>query len=316
MKKRVHIYHRIVTLFVCTWLLLSCIAEDFSYCFKEVRVYFTFLDETVDRDDVRQMHLYLFNQDGTFAGEYRDDHIGHLDKDYYIRIMGLSPGNYRLVAWGGKDERCYATSPVTFVIGQTTYDEARLMLEHTGNIISTPVQSLFHSEMVAIVVIDQPVQRFEMPLAQLTNTINVRTVGLPTDSNTYTFHITDNNCTYTFNRSFASHSHEPFTFRTDCIKDRENQLQASLRVLRLSENRRIPQLQIYNQTTGTALYPFGTYSGDLIGLILAAYPQNNFETTHTYDIVLTFSGDESTGFSVSVTINGWQVQDNSGILSN
>jgi hypothetical protein len=45
---------------------------------------------------------------------------------------------------------------------------------------------------------------------------------------------------------------------------------------------------------------------------LDAYPQNRFDTTHTYDILFTFSGDGSAGFDVSITINGWQVHDDDG----
>ena len=182
------------------------------------------------------------------------------------------------------------------------------MLEHPANIVSTPPHHIFHSEFQAIIYAAQKIQRFDMTLWQLSNTINIRTVGLPADNNAYTFNITDNNCTYKFDRSFAPHTHAMFTYTAPCTKDGAGQLHSTLNVLRLSANRRVPQLQIYNKTTGTALYPVGAQSGDLIGLILSAYPQNNFDTTHNYDIVFTFSTD----FSVTITINGWQVREQNG----
>jgi hypothetical protein len=154
-----------------------------------------------------------------------------------------------------------------------------------------------------------------MPLAQLSNTISISTKGLPASTSAYTFKVTDNNCTYHFNGSFALHSHASFTYTAPCTKDGANQLLSTLHVLRLTANRRTPQLEIYNKTAGTVLYPTGTQSGDLIGLILSAYSQNiDFDTTHTFDIVFTFTGDESTGFDVDITVNGWKVQDNDNEL--
>ena len=315
MNKVSHIY-KVATLFVCTLLLSSCVQEDMSNCPKQIRVYFTvpagFGNDAINPANVDKMHLYIFNHNGYYTGEYRDDYITDFNADYYIDCSGLLPGKYRFIAWGGKDARYYSTAPASFVKGQTTFDEALLMLDHPGNTVSTTLHHIFHSDIPATVVTDRRIQRFDMPLTQLSNTINISTVGLPANTSAYSFNITDNNCTYKFDRSFASHSNATFTYTAPCTKDGANQLHATLNVLRLAADRRTPQLQIYNKTAGKALYPVGTQSGDLIGLILNAYPQNDFETTHTYDIVITFTGDGSTGFTVTITINGWQVHDQDG----
>ena len=300
---------KITLLLVSALLLTSCLKEDMSDCFAEVRVYFSFATDNINPANVDRMHLYVFDDKGRFVGEYRDDNISNFNTDYYINCSDLLPGNYRFIAWGGKDERFYSVAPALFIKGQTTFNEALLMLEHPANIVSTPPHHIFHSELPATVVITQGIQRFDMPLTQLSNTINIHTVGLPADANAYTFIIADNNCTYKVDGSFASHSHRIFTYTAPCVKDGAGQLHSTLNVLRLSANRRTPQLQIYNQNTGAVLYPVGAQSGDLIELILRAYPQNNFDTTHTYDIVITFTGNSSTGFRVTITINGWQVRD-------
>ena len=312
MNKRPYSY-KIATLFVCTLLLSSCVKEDMSKCPEQIRVYFTLPtgvgNDAINPADVDRMHLYVFNQNGYYTGEYRDDHIAHFSFDYYIDCSDLKPGKYRFIAWGGKDERYYTTAPASFVKGKTTFNEALLMLEHPGNTVSTTLHHILHSDIPATVVTNQKIQRFDMPLAQLSNTINIHTIGLPALVNSYRFNIADNNCTYKFDSSFAPHSDATFTYTAPCIKDEANQLHATLNVLRLAANRHTPQLQIYNETADKVLYPLGTQSGDLIGLILNAYPQNNFETTHTYDIILTFTGDLATGFIVTITINGWQVHD-------
>ena len=295
-------------------LLISCLKEDMSDCPEEIRVYFVFTTrvsgDQINPADVDRMHLYVFDDKGYYLSEYYDNHITNFNADYYIDCSDLLPGNYRFIAWGGKNELYYSTVPVSFVKGKTSFEEALLMLEYSGGIVSSLLPHLFHSELPATVT-TASVQRFDMPLAQVSNTINIRTEGLPADANAYTFNIADNNCIYKFDRSFALPSNAMFTYTAPCTKDEKSQLNASLNVLRLAAGRHIPQLQLYNETTGTLLYPVGTQSGDLIGLILSAYPQNNFDTTHIYDIVFTFEAnpDELTGFSVSITINHWKVND-------
>jgi len=306
----------ILALLVFTLLITSCIKEDMSDCPGDVRVYFSLLSSESRPADVDRMHLYVFGADGLFYGEYRDNHIGSFTSQYYIDCPGLLPGSYRLVAWAGRDDNHYTTTPVSFAQGKTTYEDALLNLKHTGGLVTTPPHHIFHSELPVVVTFEKE-QRFTMPLAQLTNTINVRTEGLPSDDNAYLFNIADNNCAYSFDRSFASHAghlpDEPITYTIPCTKDDSKQLGATLRVMRLAHNRRTPQLQIYNKTQGTLLFPMDDQSGDLIGLILKAYTPN-FETTHTYDIVLHFTGDDSTGFKVDVTVNGWKVKEQGGEL--
>ena len=310
MKRISHIFQKITILSVFTLLLFSCTKEDMSDCPTEIRVYFTFTPQTINPANVDRMHLYVFSHDGYFVDEYLDNDIARFSTDYYIDCSGLQPGNYRFIAWGGKDDRYYATAPAYFVKGQTTFHEALLMLQHPGNTLSTPEYHLFHAALPANVLAIQKLQTFYMPLVQLSNTINISTIGLQEDADAYRFNITDINCSYHFDSSFASHSHEPVTYTAPCTKDGASQLHASLNVLRLAANRRTPQLEIYNETTGKALYPVNTQSGDLIGLILSAYPHNDFDTTHNYDIVFNFTTD----LKVNITVNGWQVHDQEGEL--
>jgi len=307
----------IIVLIAKTLLLSSCLREDLTNCPEEIRVYFTFNtvdtytgegDDPINPEDVDRMHLYVFNNKGYFLGEYRDDNITGFSTEYYIDCSDLLPAKYRFIAWGGKDEEFYSTIPEPFIKGKTTFDEALLMLNHSENSISKPVHHIFHSDLPATVT-NSKVQRFDMPLAQLSNTINIRTVGLPVDANDYTFKITDNNNVYDFNSSFASYPTAPkFTYKSPCTKDGSYQLHSTLNVLRLADNRYTPSLQIFNETSGKALYPFGNHSDDLIGLIRSAYPQNDFDKTHTYNIVLIFGGSSEGNLDLTILINGWEVR--------
>ena len=321
MNKTTHIFQKIATLLVCMALLSSCIKENMSNCPEEIRIYFDISTRAgnngINPADIDMMHLYVFNDKGLFFGEYIDDSIDEFGPDYYINCSDLFPARYRFIAWGGKDKNCYSTYPEPFVKGKTSFDEALLTLNHLGGTVSR-VHHLFHSDLSATVT-NEKVQRFIMPLTQHTNTINISTVGLPANNNEYTFEITDNNCSYLFDRSFTTCQQDAaFKYAASCEKDEKNQLYSTLNVMRLAANRHTPQLQIINKSSGTALYPKETQSGDLIELILKANPQNDFKTTHVYDIVLEFksSGDgDPTNISVTIFINGWKVIEQNGDLS-
>jgi hypothetical protein len=179
MKKSSNIFNKIALLLACTLLLFSCYKEDGANCPKFLRVYFTFSNKELNPANVDRMHLYVFDDKGYFVNDYRDDNIKGFSTDYYIECTGLNPGKYRFIAWGGKDERDYSVTPALFVKGKTTFDEALLMLEHSGNTVSSLPHHIFHAELQTAVVTSQKIQRFYMPLTQLSNTINIRTVGLP-----------------------------------------------------------------------------------------------------------------------------------------
>ena len=322
MNKKSYIVQKIAILIVNTLLLSSCLKEDMSNCPEQIRVYFDIntLDgaDEINPNDVDRMNLYVFCNKGYYLGEYRDDHITDFDPDnYYIDCSDLLPGKYRFIAWAGKDENFFNTTPEPFVKGKTKFEKALLALKHSNGMVTDKVHHLFHSELPATVT-NEKVQRFDMPLIQQTNTINIRTVGLLTDDCTYSFNITDNNNIYNFDSSFATDiTDATFTYTAPFTKDGMHQLHSTLNVMRLAANRQTPQLQIYNETTGTTLYPFGNYSGDLIGLIKSAYPKNDFEKTHTYDIVLVFgngNGDGDTNFTMTILINGWQVREQNNDL--
>ena len=309
---------KIAILFVSTLLLPSCLKEDRANCPEQIRVYFTFATPDSNPADVSQIDLYVFSDKGYYLGEYRDDHIIDFNPSYYIDCSDLLPGKYRFIAFGGKEIDRYATSPSLFIKGETSFEEALWMLKHGGDVISTKLSHIFHGDLLATVTYAKT-HHFYVPLAQISNTINIRTEGLTPDLDSYRFDISDNNCCYAFDCSFALHpshsANQHFTYTTSCVKSETYQLNATLNVLRLAAHRHTPQLQLYNETAGKVLYPVGTQSSNLIELILNAYPQNDFDATHTYDILFTFEGDASTGLSVTVTINGWQVHDQKNELT-
>jgi hypothetical protein len=275
-------------------------------------------NDGIDPEDVDMMQLYVFDNNGYYLGEYVDNKVNYLP-DYYIDCSDLLPGKYRFIAWSGKDDRFYETAPEVFVKGRTSFGEALLMLKNReDNVISNKLHHLFHSD-IAVTVTNAKVQHFVMPLAQETNTINIRTVGLPADVNSYRFEISDNNCFLKFDGFFAqSKSTGKFNnnvkYAMPCTKDYAKQLHSSLVVMRLAANRHTSQLQIINEDDNTVLYPTGSQTGDLVELIKSAYPQNDFDMTHTYDIVIYFDNDGN-DLNVTIYVNGWKVYEENSELT-
>jgi len=318
---RVSLRQAMANLIVSVLLLSSCLKEDTSNCPEQIRVYFDITTratgDAIQPEEVDRMNLYVFSGKGYYLGEYHDDYIANFDANYYIDCSDLLPGEYHFIAWAGKDEQDYSAIPSPFVKGKTKLEEALLILDHADGIVTSTIHHLFHSELPATVT-NEKVQRFDMPLIQHTNTINIYIEGFPAHADSYTFEIADNNSEYLFDRSFAD-SQTTLKYVADCTKDGTNQLFSTLNVMRLAEDRHTPQLQIYNKTSGELLYPVGGQSGNLISLIKRAYPENDFDLTHTYDIVFRFTdgGGEGdpTRFTVTILVNGWEVRSQNNELT-
>jgi len=295
----------------------ACLKESFYDCPESIRVYFNFDNRSGEDQSkhIDRMNLYVFDRYGFFLYEYRDDAV-EFSSDYYIDCSNLYPGSFRFIAWAGKDEDSYATQPGTFVRYKTTYKEAFLMLNQMDDLITDVIHPLFYSAIPATVTKTRE-QYFEMPLEIMTNTINIHTIGLPDDNNEYAFEIGDINSSYMFdgslNLSNDLKTSESFKYVSPCDKDEKSQLYSTINILRLSINRYSPQLQIYDQTTGRSLYPANEgQTSNLIDLIRRANPNNDFEKTHTYDIVLNFGETDPTNpddNGLIITINGWEIRE-------
>jgi hypothetical protein len=282
-------------------LLMGCIGEDFSDCPAGIRVYFSYESShtgtTIDLSAVNKMNLYVFDADGILRAMAEDANL-NLSAGYYMTVPDLAPENYRFVAWGNL-YGCFSTTPATFTIGQTTFEEAQLVFAHTdeAQVIDQP---LFFAHLPEAQITTARNQCFYLPLEQTTNTISLTTEGLPVNGDNYRLSIKDNNGIYKFDHSFASDSE--FTYTTLCDKDAEGQPTAALTTLKLGTGRH-PVIELTNTTTQIV-----RFSGDLSELLDARGV--DYHTQHAFDIHLKFS----TTSNVDVIIDGWQVTEGGLIL--
>ena len=278
-------------------LLQSCffIEEDMSDCPEEIRVFFDITQsDAINPNDIDRMHLYVFNDKGGFLREYIDDNVV-FSSDYYIDCSNLTPGKCRFVAWGGKNANYYSVTPM-FVKGETTLDEALLTLKSAGGIVSAPMSHLFHS-CLPVTVDRRREQKIVMPLIQFSNTIHIRVKGA-SNTDLLTVGIVDNNSVYHFNGDFAPASSLTYTAPFALTGSDFN---TSLTVLRMAEGRNT-MLQLYN--VGELIF-----SHNLINLILARYPGNNFDTKNVYHIEVILEGPPA-NLSITINIDKWEEENN------
>lgn len=281
------------SLLLSVLLLTGCIKEDLANCPTGLKIYFTYSPSTyahtgVNDSEVDRIDLFVFDSQGIFRGVWIDE-APILSSEYFMTINYLSGDEYHFIAWCGLHGD-YKTSPADFIIGQTTFNEALLRLEHNGR-ARNGVMPLFHAQKKKL-VLNMGEQTIYMPLVQAYNTVKLTTEGLQESTDTYRMTIYDSNGTYYFDYSFAID--DEFSYNTICVKDDSGQLSASLNVLKLTADRN-PIFEITNRTQGTTLY-----RENLVRLINET-GNFDYEQIHTYNIHLKF------GLDVSVSINGWWV---------
>ncbi|NDV58280.1 FimB/Mfa2 family fimbrial subunit [Bacteroides sp. 519] len=278
-------------------LLAGCIKEDLSGCLAGLQIYFSYTPETytrgyINETEVKRIDLFVFDAEEILRGVYVDKNPT-LSLNYCIAIDNLPAGDYNFVAWCGVPTH-YKFIPQQFVIGQTKLADALLYLEHE-NEVTNGVLPLFYAGKTEFVT-NADEQKIYLPLNKAYNTINLTTEGLPLNNNDYQLLVYDNNSIYDFDYSFVDNDNE-FAYTTQCQKDPNGQLLASLNILKLAAHRS-PIIKIKNQTTNTLLY-----SENLVTLI-NEIKNIDYNNTHVFNIHLRFMGP-----NVSVYINGWWVVD-------
>ncbi len=297
MKLSTPIYLLAIQLLLLLSLFTSCIKEDVSDCPTGLKVYFeydpaTYARTGVNPSEVHRIDLFIFDGGGIFRGVWTDE-MPQLAPGYYMELPLQHTGSYRFIAWGNL-QGSYTTSPANFVVGQTTFSEALLCLNHLSGEVSGGAPPLFHADKTEPLS-ETHEQEVHLPLVQAYNTINLTTEGMDQDGNTYRLSVTDSNGKYKFDYSYAADSN--FTYYTSCTKDGNGQLLGTLNILKLAADRH-PMLEIYNVTEGYSLY-----SSDLIAL-LNKIEGVDYGRVHTYDIRFKFVGTE-----VTIIINNWKVTD-------
>jgi len=303
-----------IGILVCTNILLySCIGEDMSNCPQGgivpqfVLVAYAENKECkplmVD-DSLHSGQVYVFSeQTGLCVATFQIPGTPQLNKTY-TPDWGLPAGQYTYVAWFNNDEHSFQTDPdnrlLQFLVPQT---------RNVDNTVSIPFLCYGHLDNEALDFVGNHL--ITIPVMQFRNRVNLTVTDMnyaPVPNDKYTVSINDNNGDYGFDGNFATGNtpagystlNQYFTYSTT-EQVNSDVLSASLNVLKLAGNRN-PTFAIKN-SAGEQIF-----SANLIQLILSSIPNNDFDKTHIYDIVINnLFGNGEEEVPLVITINGWIV---------
>jgi len=302
------IYLTLTVLFTIS-LLPSCLNDDLSVCVAEKRVFFDYLPQTeregVNPQDVKQLNLYIFDEDGRFMAEYRDK-APNLSPDYFMPIQGMPSGQYTFIAWANLGNT-YELSSKSFVPGKTTKDEVEVFLNNISNgYVKEQLSPLFfatHANNEPFLEVQALVKEdFHLLLLGNIYRINVTVSGLGTDmlKEEFRLSISDNNARYRFDNTFAMS--ETFQYITPCVKE-EEKLKGSLTVLRLTEDRKNPVLSVTIPERNNEI----VVKDNLIEILLLAARKAernlDFSRQHVFDIEYVI--DPTAPMDYTIIIDNW-----------
>jgi hypothetical protein len=255
-------------------------------------------DETGYRID--SLNVYVFDADEryvTFAegGKYTGQE--------YEFFLDLPAGDYHFVVWTNHGNS-YKTNMTTAQIESrsASLDELELYLDHGGETLTDLIPDLLHGMVRGKTIVGDRQNHVEIAMNPATHTINMTVKGLPPTADAFDFTITDNHSRYTFDNQ-PIEGQDDFQYTHTALYNSGN-LYSTIKTLTLNKNRHPHFVLTRRSVTGAA--DERIFDESLTQTILNAYAASgqtvDFETTHTFDIVLSFNAN----MGVMVSVNGWE----------
>lgn len=299
----------LLAVFSSLMFLSSCINEDLGQCNAGVRVYFSYdLPSTDDTSETatHRLNLLVFDESDLYVGEWVDE-AAVLNDDYYM-FLPLKAGRYRFVAYSGLILPCMLT-PSSLVVGETTYDEMRMLLSRRSDgAVTNLTGRIYFGDLAEATASSTKTEHFKISLYEITNRIYVTVKGVNNLTPMYRLRIDDTNGEYKLDNSFSSA--ENLFYTTLCNTDNSAAtIKGDLTVMRLARDRKDAILTFREEASNKILY-----EDNLIELILKLEEKIgriDFDKMHDYDIVLQFT----VGMDVIISVNGWIVTDQAGPLN-
>ena len=305
---------------VSALLSSGCVADDLSECGISVRFQYVKNVEGIDRfaTDIHKVTLFVFNGEGLYLGEYSEEGAPLRNAGYRMNV-NLSPGAYRLVAWGNLGEE-YGLPPMT--VNETRIEDLVLSLRCTGNNVEEFPTHLFFGEE-EIDVAGDGTRRADVVVGMMknTNTVHVLIKGLPledryTDGNggiteemPYGCTITSVNRHYKFDNTITGNDRLTYIPRYSASLEGQT-LEAGFVTMR-EPNDGSTGSRLVIHSRGTTLPPV-LLDMNLTGLLLAASVTGNLDIDDEFDLEIIF--DYTNGTISTITINGWVATEDDWVI--
>jgi len=314
MKKRYSIIQRAVVITAMAVGLFSCIDEGRENCIDprgNVRLTVQLDADIASRNNsnsyqIDSVHVYVFNQSNRYVTSTRGG--VYTNGQPYEFFLNLDDGQYHFIVWTNPGDYYQASHS----LNDCEYQKP--LLQDLQYYLACPEDQCLREEIPdllhgiyrdATIVLNRD-NHFTISMIPDMYRINIKVKGLPDTEDTFDFSITDNNSHYSFENSIIADKSDFQHIRTCTTENGE--LNTSIKVLQLADNRS-PKFQFRNTTLNEILF-----DKCLVETIQDAYKTAgqvvDFNTTHTFDIVLTYD----TELGVSVSVNGWNYNPQPGEL--
>jgi hypothetical protein len=290
---------------------VSCVRELCSICpqplFDEtLKIVFSLrpTDMPVQQGREHRVALYVFDDTGRVFDVWRADDVV-FGRVYDTGIVS-GAGTCELVAWvSSPDEPFNLKPPPAEAVGSGVgVSQAKLELAVAdGGVVDEKLPWLFYGavNVPAGETLSSPVELVLTPDSYI---INLNATGLPDDGSVYRFAIRDNNGAYDFRNNYLDTEYFSYSSEGQAVTHaKSGVLAVSLTTLRIGD-RRSPEISLVNGSTGEDIFPAGHFgTNDLVRIIRANKPDNDFETEHIYDLDIAY-----TATSVELRVDGWVVK--------
>ncbi|MCD8267886.1 MAG: FimB/Mfa2 family fimbrial subunit [Parabacteroides sp.] len=160
-------------------LLTSCIKDGADICESYIRFVYDYNMEYEDlfHKQASKINLYLFDQEGVFIQELKDDTgaDGTFPRGYKMPLPDGLEGPTQFVAWSGLYDEYYQTP--TMIPGHSTLDDLKIALnKQEGNIQDTELPHLWHSQLVGSAAKNVTYNNDTITMSLVKNTNSIRIV--------------------------------------------------------------------------------------------------------------------------------------------
>lgn len=153
---------------------------------------------------VKQVNLYVFDEEGKFVGTYTEQREEVLPEDFRMKL-DLLPGKYKFLVWGGLDN---FYGHIALTPGVSTLKDMMLMVnQNRSTIINKELSPLFYGFLDDVEVVGDYQKEVIVPLMKNTNIIRLVMKGVgpnapEIDVNDYTFQLFSANGKYDYQNNF------------------------------------------------------------------------------------------------------------------
>jgi Protein of unknown function (DUF1812). len=265
---------------------------------------------------IDSVHVYVFDENDKFVTAWNGGCYDYLSGEEYEVFVNLDEGIYQFIAWTNPCDSYRFSHAFSDCQPQvTTLQQLELYLSSTTDkCYRSEIPDLHHGIYRRAAIVPNQNNLYIIYLIPDTYRINVTVKGLDVTTDSYEFNIRDNNSHYSFENAVVSGKDDIQHIRNSRFNG--NQIDASMRILPLTNYHRLPSSWIQDQTRlandRSPQFSFTNttadevhYSEDLVKMIRTAYENGgqavDFTKTYEFDIVLTFD----VNMNVTITVNGW-----------